>query len=403
MAMMHLISRMIGRHQLIILSFYSFVQKYLQPHQKEITKILAYLAESVHKLVPPEELQSVVKHIIENFVNDRCSEQAMTWGLNTIREMCLKNYHIIDDFSLNYLAGYYNYKNKYVSKSAKSIINLFRQINPKLLDKKFRGRMKQDSRLNDDNDELLGYGQEYVHDKIEGADLIDDGGDVPIYMDRVMTDEDFRKIKFLQMKQAQEEDFKQQEIIEKMKLNGYYNDEDSWEEDENDEEQEDYKQNKKDKKQQKKNNDYNSEDYNEVSEISDDYQEDEEGDEIEDEEDELEEGDEDEDEFEDELEEGNADEAEVEEYKKQVQQIQIEGKIQKNEQNKQKSEDVSKKQKSKTLKLNNKKRKEDLAKFEGYSSFDSEEYEEEFENNRNIHGFINQDYINIFKKKKSEA
>lgn len=66
----------------------------------------------------------------------------MTWGLNTIREMCLKNYHIIDDFNLNYLAGYFNYKNKYVSKSAKSMINLYRQINPKLLEKKYRGRIK---------------------------------------------------------------------------------------------------------------------------------------------------------------------------------------------------------------------------------------------------------------------
>lgn len=77
-------------------------------------------------IVPPEEMHATLKHIIENFVNDRCSEQAMTWGLNTIREMCVKNYHIMDADNLNYLAGYNDFKNKYVSRSAKSIINLYR-------------------------------------------------------------------------------------------------------------------------------------------------------------------------------------------------------------------------------------------------------------------------------------
>lgn len=126
MCMMSVLSRMMGRHQLILLSFYSFLQKYLLPHQKDVTKILAYLAEATHKLVPPDEMMGTVKHIVENFVNDRCSEQAMTWGLNTIREMCVKNYHILDEFNLNYLASYHNYKNKYVCRAAKSIVNLYR-------------------------------------------------------------------------------------------------------------------------------------------------------------------------------------------------------------------------------------------------------------------------------------
>lgn len=74
MCMMSLLSRLIGRHQLLLLNFYSFLQKYLLPHQKDVTKILSYLAESIHKLVPPEELANTLKHIVENFVNDRCSE-----------------------------------------------------------------------------------------------------------------------------------------------------------------------------------------------------------------------------------------------------------------------------------------------------------------------------------------
>lgn len=41
------------------------------------------------------------------------------------------------------------------------------------------------------------YKMEKPVDSIAGADLIDEGGDIPIYFDRIMTDEDFRKIKFL--------------------------------------------------------------------------------------------------------------------------------------------------------------------------------------------------------------
>ena len=52
--MMSLMARMIGRHQLIVLPFYSFLQVYMYPYQKDIGKILTYFAESVHELVPSE-------------------------------------------------------------------------------------------------------------------------------------------------------------------------------------------------------------------------------------------------------------------------------------------------------------------------------------------------------------
>ena len=51
--MMNLVARVISTHELIILSFYPFVQKYMQPHQSKVTNILAYAAMAVHSLVPP--------------------------------------------------------------------------------------------------------------------------------------------------------------------------------------------------------------------------------------------------------------------------------------------------------------------------------------------------------------
>ena len=73
-------------------------------------------------------------------------------GLNTIRELCSKNPLIMNEFHLNYLAEFKNYKNRNVTAAAKSIINIFRDINPKLLHKKFRGK---DNEVDEEYDHLL--------------------------------------------------------------------------------------------------------------------------------------------------------------------------------------------------------------------------------------------------------
>jgi hypothetical protein len=50
----------------------------------------------------------------------------MTIGLNTIREVYSKVYSIITEDAMTYLCSYYEYRNKNVSRAAKSVINLVR-------------------------------------------------------------------------------------------------------------------------------------------------------------------------------------------------------------------------------------------------------------------------------------
>lgn len=45
LAMMAVISRAVGVHQLLLLNFYPFLQKYIQPHQRDVTQILAILIQ----------------------------------------------------------------------------------------------------------------------------------------------------------------------------------------------------------------------------------------------------------------------------------------------------------------------------------------------------------------------
>lgn len=138
--LMALIARIVGLHKLQVLNFYPFLQKYLQPHQRDVTKILLFAAQSSHDLVPPDVIQNLLKTIVNNFVSDRNSTEAIAVGLNSVREIADKCPLAIDEDLLQDLVEYKKYKNKNVSMSAKSLIQTFRNINPTLLKKRDRGK-----------------------------------------------------------------------------------------------------------------------------------------------------------------------------------------------------------------------------------------------------------------------
>ncbi|CAL1275812.1 unnamed protein product [Larinioides sclopetarius] len=137
---MNFISRLIGIHELLILNFYPFLRKFIKPRQTDVTKILMCAAQAVHELVPPDSVQEVVKEILYNFVTERNSSEVITVGINSIREICVRCPLAIDQDLLHDLAQYEKYKDKNVTMAAKSLIKLFREINPKLLQRKFRSR-----------------------------------------------------------------------------------------------------------------------------------------------------------------------------------------------------------------------------------------------------------------------
>ena len=43
--MMSLISRLVGIHELFLFNFYPLLQRFLQPHQRDVTRILQYAAQ----------------------------------------------------------------------------------------------------------------------------------------------------------------------------------------------------------------------------------------------------------------------------------------------------------------------------------------------------------------------
>lgn len=134
------ISRLIGLHQLILFNFYPYIQRFLQPHQKEVTKILQFSAQAAHELVPPEVMEPVLRTIVNNFVSERNSSDVMAVGLNAIRELCARCPLVMTEDLLRDLAQYKSYRDRSVMMAARSLIHVYRLSMPKLLHKKDRGR-----------------------------------------------------------------------------------------------------------------------------------------------------------------------------------------------------------------------------------------------------------------------
>ena len=270
-----LLSRVIARREVICLPFYSYIVRYLYVRHENITQILAYTAQAVHSLVPPEAVEPIVRTILNNFVSDRSKVEAQALGLNTVRAICERCPLVMNKGMLKDLAQYKKSHNKAVVSAARSIIMLYRGLDPELLQKKDRGRPQDQKKT------LLQYGEQKVYEGPIGAELLE-GND-----EEELDDEEIENINMNEeeveegmeeendneedeseeddgdddSEEGEEEDDDDDEDMEEIELNSeewaqledYNSDEDSDEEDDDDEmSEEEEKEMKESKPQQKK-------------------------------------------------------------------------------------------------------------------------------------------------------
>ncbi|KAJ3287922.1 Protein SDA1, partial [Borealophlyctis nickersoniae] len=170
--MMNLVSRLIGVHRLILLGFYDFLIPYLKPHQKDVTAILAYAAQASHDLVPPDALTTVVQAIADNFVWSNSSSEVVTAGLNGLREICVRCPLAMEESLLqSLLEDYKNHREKGPMHAARSLLGLYREVNPEMLKKKDRGKA---AAVNMKDFKPAKYGEVKVAEGVEGAELLEE-------------------------------------------------------------------------------------------------------------------------------------------------------------------------------------------------------------------------------------
>lgn len=162
------ISRLIGIHDLFVFNFYPYITRFLQPHQRQVTRILQFSAQASHELVPPEIIEPINKTIANNFVSERNSSDVMAIGLNAIREVCSRCPLSMSEDLLRDLVMYKNYKDKSVVMAARSLITLYREQMPDLLHKKDRGRPTEESV----EIKPRRYGEIKTYETIAGAEVL---------------------------------------------------------------------------------------------------------------------------------------------------------------------------------------------------------------------------------------
>lgn len=168
--LMHLdvISRLIGIHDLFLFSFYPYITRFLQPHQRQVTRILQFAAQASHELVPGEVVEPVLKTIANNFITERNSTDVMAIGLNAVRAICSRCPLAMGEDLLRDLVLYKSYKEKSVMMAARSLITLYREQIPALLHKKDRGRTSEAQAEMQPKQ----YGATVAFDNVPGAEVL---------------------------------------------------------------------------------------------------------------------------------------------------------------------------------------------------------------------------------------
>lgn len=166
---LNVIARTITEHEVVHLPLYSFLERYMEPSQLHSTQLLALSSMCVHRLVPPDAVEPLVKAVANHFVTDRSTPDAITVGLNTIREMCKRQPLAMDADLLKDLVEYKNQRgDKGVIMAARALLQLYREVYPELLPPKLRGSTVGPS----DNTVKPVYGAETVYSEIPGLELL---------------------------------------------------------------------------------------------------------------------------------------------------------------------------------------------------------------------------------------
>lgn len=166
MLMMSVISRVIGVHQLMLINFYPYLQRYIAPSRPDITRVLAALIQSCHEQVPPDVMAPVLRQLVDQFVHDKARPEVITIGIKTVRELCLRAPLIMTIELLQELVEYKKFRDKQVSTAARALLGLFRELDPSMLTKKDRGR-------NPTGSGIEAYGASHIAHRIQGADLLE--------------------------------------------------------------------------------------------------------------------------------------------------------------------------------------------------------------------------------------
>ncbi|KAG8741158.1 Severe Depolymerization of Actin [Ceratobasidium sp. 414] len=123
-----------------VLNKYDPPPRYLTYHQLRVTSILVALAQSAHDLTPPDVLEPVIRKLAHEFVHPGVGPEVIAAGLNSIREVARRQPWCVPQDLLGDLVEYRKSRDKAVTSAARSLLQLYRDVNPGMLKRRERGK-----------------------------------------------------------------------------------------------------------------------------------------------------------------------------------------------------------------------------------------------------------------------
>ncbi len=90
--------------------------------------------------MPPDAIEPLVVKIANEFVSEASASEVAAAGINSIREICIRQPLCMNETLLQDLVLYQRSKDKGVVMAAKGLQSLYREVYPQLLQKKYRGK-----------------------------------------------------------------------------------------------------------------------------------------------------------------------------------------------------------------------------------------------------------------------
>jgi protein SDA1 len=168
---LQLVTRLVGLHQLTLVTLYSWFLKFLTPRQPSVTTYLACLAQASHAQVPPDLLTPCIQKIANEFVSEASATEIASAGLNAIRETSARQPLAMEDTLLQDLVLYRKSKDKGVVMAAKGLMSLYRDKDPEKLKKRDRGKEAAMAMRSGEKKELR-FGEQATDEMIPGIQLL---------------------------------------------------------------------------------------------------------------------------------------------------------------------------------------------------------------------------------------
>jgi len=134
-----LVAKIMDHNKIVTQSFFSFLEANMKIGSVNATKYMYFSAIATHNHIPIQVTDHLMRTIASNFAMEGNRTEHVTYGLNTIRLIATKNPDAMPEDLLNSLVSFRTSKEKPISNSAIALLTLYREINPTLLLKKYRG------------------------------------------------------------------------------------------------------------------------------------------------------------------------------------------------------------------------------------------------------------------------